>query len=521
MIEKALRDQFGPIVRRRIRLYLAKHLTVSWLLCTGLGLVLLGLHWTLGWDTTLSFWLLGTLALGATLWVIHQSGKIKPDYQAVARTIEERHPDIKSLLLAALEQTSENSGAPLGYLQKRVIHEALTHAMSHDWMESISRRTVVRADLIRYASLLMLVAVLSQLLPSFSILPPGPDRLFTPTGTQLTVSPGDTSIEAGSPVVIVARFDGVVPSEATLVTIGMDQTATRVRLNKSLNDPVFGSTLPSVASDLKYYIEYEDQRSPDFHISVFNHPALEQMDAAIIFPAYTHLPQKVILDTQRISVVEGSNVTLTFTLNKPVATASLEARSGEAPVLVMDSNYPNVYTASLTATTPQRFELHLTDDQGRSNKVAPRLVMDVQQNMPPALKPTFPGRDVEASPLEELTLEADVSDDYGLINYGVTYMLAGSEGHTLSLGSATDAGQTRHLQTELALEDMNSQPDQLLTYYYWADDIGPEGNQRRTTSDIYFAEVRPFEEIFRESESFNNENQPPGPGPVRSGRRSR
>jgi hypothetical protein len=31
----------------------------------------------------------------------------------------------------------------------------------------------------------------------------------------------------------------------------------------------------------------------------------------------------------------------------------------------------------------------------------------------------------------------------------------------------------------------------------WADDFGPDGKMRRTFSDIFFAEIRPFEEIFR------------------------
>ena len=55
------------------------------------------------------------------------------------------------------------------------------------------------------------------------------------------------------------------------------------------------------------------------------------------------------------------------------------------------------------------------------------------------------------------------------------------------------------------MEDLKAQPDQLLTYYFWADDIGPDGQPRRTASDIYFAEVRPFEEIFRESQSFQDQ----------------
>jgi hypothetical protein len=64
------------------------------------------------------------------------------------------------------------------------------------------------------------------------------------------------------------------------------------------------------------------------------------------------------------------------------------------------------------------------------------------------------------------------------------------------------APQIRYL---LALEGLKAEPDQLLTYFFWAEDIGPDGKPRRTASDMYFAEVRPFEEIFRESQSFQDQ----------------
>jgi hypothetical protein len=43
--------------------------------------------------------------------------------------------------------------------------------------------------------------------------------------------------------------------------------------------------------------------------------------------------------------------------------------------------------------------------------------------------------------------------------------------------------------------------DGVVPYFVWADDYGPDGQLRRTFSDIFFAEVRPFEEIFRRDQS--------------------
>ena len=54
------------------------------------------------------------------------------------------------------------------------------------------------------------------------------------------------------------------------------------------------------------------------------------------------------------------------------------------------------------------------------------------------------------------------------------------------------------------MEDLQAEPDQLLSFHFWAQDIGPDGQPRKTYSDMYFAEVRPFDEIYRSSPS------PPG-----------
>jgi hypothetical protein len=47
----------------------------------------------------------------------------------------------------------------------------------------------------------------------------------------------------------------------------------------------------------------------------------------------------------------------------------------------------------------------------------------------------------------------------------------------------------------------------LVSYYLWAEDTGPKGEVRRSMSDMFFADVRHFEDIFREMEA-----PPPEPG---------
>ena len=92
------------------------------------------------------------------------------------------------------------------------------------------------------------------------------------------------------------------------------------------------------------------------------------------------------------------------------------------------------------------------------------------------------------------------------------YSMAGREPREIILPAG--AAKSRQLRPEhmLDFESLKAEPDQLLTYFFWAEDIGPDGQPRRTSGDMFFAEVRPFEEIFRQGEqppsgSAENEEQ--------------
>jgi len=517
MIEEALRKRLRPIVNRRRRLHLAYFLSVCWLITAlvGIGLISVNRYW--GWKSPVANWALCISTVLATLYALYRSRRMRPDYKAVAQHIERQNPDMQALLLAAIEQEPEQPDGQFGYLQDRVIGEAVRHATKHDWLQSISKKKLLSAELGGAIALTLIITTLLQLLPAVPFLRVTGRNVQQSRGFDLTVSPGDTSVEAGSPVVILARFGKRIPPKATLLFGESGEELKQIPLTRNLDDPVFGGIIQEVNSNLLYYIEYADKRSRDYKINIYERPVLTRADAKIIFPSYTKLPEKVIKDTRQISVVEGSQVSLTFVLNKAVATAQLVSRASRPriagrmpatrpdPELTVDEQHPNVYTTSITAAQNERYELHLADAEGLTNEVPQRFVIDVHKNLPPELRVAFPNRDVLASPLEELSLEAKVSDDYGLTGYGLSYALAGAEGRDVTLSPSPVPSDKQQIQHMLALEELSAQPDQLLTYYFWADDVGPDGGTRRTSGDMYFAEIRPFEEIFRESQSSQNQ----------------
>jgi hypothetical protein len=279
---------------------------------------------------------------------------------------------------------------------------------------------------------------------------------------------------------------------------------TRLVMSASLNDPVFAARIPLVDAPLDYHVELGDQKSPTFHVTVFEYPRLERADARLVYPSYTNLEPRTVQDVRTISVVEGTELTLTCFLNKPVQSARLTEDKMPPITLTKVENDRPAYQMTLRCEQTRRLKLELIDEAGRKNNKNALFTINVLPNQPVTLKPTFPARDLEVSALEELDVKATAWDDFGLKRFGLSYSLSAQPPVEVVLGENAAAREKHELTHVIRLEDLKAQPDDLLSYHFWAEDYAADGQIRRIESDMYFAEVRPFDEIFRQGQ------QPPG-----------
>ena len=505
MIDRLLQKHLEPIARDYHYWHLWRALAQCWAAMALVGIGLILLHRFTGWWAAWVFPLFIAATVVWAVWLRRHWRRNKPDYRAMARQIEEENPKLHSLLLTAVEQQPATATGGLNYLQQRVIREALDHNRNRPWGTRIFEKSFF-AQCGHWLALIMFVGVLLGL----RIATPAGRAHFLARGEGVSVTPGDTSIERGSGLVVLARFGGKLPAEATLVIKPFNENERRVPLAKNLDDPVFGGSVPEVNSSLTYRVEYGARQTREFTVTVFEYPKLERADAKLTFPEYTGLPEKTIADTRRVSAVEGSVLDYTFFLNKPVATAKLMAKDKTAVSLAADTNHSNIYHVEFAIEQNRQYELELVDDAGRTNKIPPQFVIEALKNRAPDLKFAFPRGDQRLSPLEEIAFQAEASDDFGLKEYGIAYAMAGQETKFVSLGANSGANEKRAFNHLLPLEALSAQPDQLLIYFLWADDIGPDGKLRRTSGDMYFAEIRPFEEIFREGPSMGGGQQQGG-----------
>lgn len=506
MITPLLKSALSPLVERHRRLRSLYAGGASWLLTAAVGVGFLLAHWPRMNAILATLGSLIIMRLISRRWVANW----EPDYRAVARTIEERHPDLHALLRTAVEQQPDPKSGQLHYLQQRVVAEAVAATRKRQWLDSIPTSRWVGGYAIRAVGF-------AAVLIAFFLIKPTPHRAHAvvekvAAKDAVTVTPGDAELEKGSGLVVLAKFHRDIPNEAILVLKPQNQPEQRLPLVKNLDDPVFGGGLPEVDADLSYRIEYAGRSTRDFSVKVFEHPRLERADATLAFPGYTKLPEKKIPDTHRVSAVEGTKLGIDLQLNKPVKSATLVGKDGTKLPLAVQADKPVAELRDFPVKASQTYELQLVDADGRANKVPAQFIVEALPNRRPELKVATPKGDTRVSPIEEVAFRAQAWDDFGMTRYGLSYTIAGGAAKDVALGQETAADEKQQLAHLLKLEDIGAKPDELVSWYLWAEDTGPDGKPRRTETDIYFAEVRPFEEIFKQGDDSEEDSDKAGQG---------
>ncbi len=472
----------------------AVHQRMVWVwaaLALGLAAYLVGAR-AFGWNAP--FFVPAILFIGVVAWFMVRASvkRVEVSLLDIARDVEAGDARLNSLLLAAYEEQQKAGPEGLSYLQERVILEALDANRRSPWGQQFAEQRFFKA--VGHAASFAVFALALGL--TFLLGPRGTFATMLLGG--VTVTPGTIALEKGTALAVMAKFPEPAPPDVRLVIIPNSGPLRVVPMDRALEDPVFGASFPEVTEGFSYQIEYKGKKTPEYLVSVFEFPTLRRADAHLKFPDFTGLAEKKIEDTRRVSAVEGTLVDYRLELNKPVKSASLISRDGQKLDLTKDQQFSNVYHVKIDLKESLKLALVLKDESGRTNKSAQEFALDALPNRPPDLKLLFPRGDQRVSAIEEVSMQAEIRDDFGLGEYGLAYSMGGEEPKYLKLGDKAAANEKKALSHLLRVEETGARTDELITYFAWAEDRGPDGQIRRTESDMYFAEIRPFEEIFRQ-----------------------
>ncbi len=431
------------------------------------------------------------------------------DPHRIARTIEKEHPELQTAQLAAIEQNPDPKSGEFSYLQARLLMASLTASERDGWVDRISRprlTILTGVNLVALFVFLIFACVFSiqkqeATAGSKYVAPETASRVL-----DIKVEPGDIEIERGTAITIQATFGGVIPSKSYVETKDSDGKTESIELLRPFTGPVYQARIEGVATDLEYKVTLPEGESATYKISVFDRPSLISSEAVLHFPAYLKKEPETHKDPRTIRTSEQTRMELTLVANVPGLTASLVAKKKEPIPLTPDPADGKRFHLSKILTESAIYRIVFTDEKNRTNSAGDILEIKLTPNKAPVVKVVLPMENDKVTPIQEVFLEARVTDDTELLASGMKYTLDGVEWTEVDAVS-TDGKDGSQISHQIDLESAGAKPNDLIMWNAWAEDIAPDGNARRVNGDIHLVRVRNFDE------EFYQRKMPPGDGP--------
>lgn len=443
----------------------------------------------------------------------------RPSLTQIARYLEEQNPDLEDRLATAVEFGRHAPDSPV----RRRIGEPSEpqpdpHALLHRLLQdAISRTTQIdfsRQLQLRFAAAwraLSSVAAVLALVAFFGysgMFRQRLEQLWTTvqnvpkTLRGLQVTPGDARVRRGEAVDIVAQSpDAAVEKASIYITAGKAS----VRHNEGDWSPnemesttqvgKFLYRLFDVRDTLRYYVRVENEFSPIYTIIPLDAPEIKALRVTFHFPAEMGLPAKHEAGTGDVYAPAGTRVDLSLVATQPLARA--EWQLGENAAQAMRVTADTLAHFSFIITQDESYVVRLSNADGLTN-VSPEYFIHVTPDEAPLITITRPGRDTRPTMLEETPVAAQVRDDFGLRQFDLIYAINDQplvRQDMLAVAARVSDGPGSQLdyrgETLLFLEQLKVQPGDFISYYFEAGDAKQKGS-----TDLYFLEVRPFEEEF-------------------------
>ncbi len=422
----------------------------------------------------------------------------RPSDRRVARFIEERAA-LNDSLVSAVDAVARPVAAQpfLSLLLADVVQKlGAIEPSTLVPREEIRRRTVAAAT----AAATLLVALIVSW-PSFDRAAATARLTFFPGSVRVQVRPGNARIPIGTPIHIRASVSGGGSSSLTQLspTLTVFANGQQRAVPMAAAADGFEYVIESVDRGFTYDVSAGAARSARYTVTALRPPRVERIDLHYVYPSFAGLPPRDEQDGGDIYAPAGTRVQLRIHSDKPIATGALAlTRSAAVPLRRMDDC---TVEAELLLASDDSYRIRLADEDGLTSRGEAEYFIRLMDDRPPDVRILRPSADQQITPLEEIAIEARADDDYGIDRFELVYGVAGRPEHTVSFERVTGTSIQKVGTRLLPAEELGVKPGDVITYYARARDVGRGKRATEATSDIYFLEVKPFNEEFTAAES--------------------
>ena len=442
----------------------------------------------------------------AALWLLRPLMRRVSDAQ-VALYLEEQDRSLETAILSAIEaaESEPDRDSPHSRaLVDRLVEQAIEKCRSVDYGHTIEGQSL-RRQLMMLASVVAAVTLLLVFGPAF--LRHGFSALLVLSRSaeaaspyRIDVVPGNATIPRGSDQAVKAKLFGFQAAQAELMLRkAPDAAFERVPLVPTGEPLAFEGILFHLDNPIDYYVASNGVRSPMFTLTLVDLPAVSKLELEYHYPAYTGLPPQKIEDGGDVAALRGTEVRVS--VEPTMATPSGRLLLNDSAASPLARQPDGSLTGSFKIERQGFYRVELEGPRGEHVTASPQYMIDVLDDRPPAVSFTKPGRDTQASPVEELFLEARAEDDFGVKHLDLVYTVNGGHEKTVKLFggakplAAVSAGHT------IYLENLGLTAGDFVSYYARAADTDAVQGPNTASSDIYFVKIRPYRKDYRRAPS--------------------
>ncbi len=463
----------------------------------------------------------------------------------VALNVERNHPDLEDRLVSAIEFGNRESTDPIeAHMLQRLLEDTVERVKGINF-----KATIDHSQTRKHVSIAALVVVgcviLSLLFPTeihtslLRVLVPWEktDPILT---TRLAVEPGNARILRGKSLPIHVTVTGK-SAEKVVLTYGdisaqqlstseveknQQQSKTVINMLRNPDDKRgFAYEIFNIDADMEYAVVANEATSERYTVEVFEMPKVTEISVAYTYPDYTGLKSVVQTGTGDIRAVVGTQAEIRLTTNKAIQTASIaigqetvshqqsdltvEPYSADSQMVISNGN---TLTTTIDVVEDGSYAIQLLCIDGFNNEIPIEYMIKAIPDAVPEVVIKEPGRDVKATKLDEVEIVAEATDDYGIGELKLMYRIGSDELQEFVMessvstpivgsGSGADARHVAEGAYTFYLEEFDVEPGDIISYYAHATDNNTRTGPGEASSEIYFIEIRPFNEDFHEGES--------------------
>jgi len=448
-----------------------------------------------------------TAFVGLAAWFVVKPLLRRVTDEQVALYLEEHHPSLEASLVSAVDASGGvESDQRSRVLVRRIVADAIEQCQRVDAARAADRSPLRTYSGVSLAALAVAALVLlvgpSYFRDAAAALLRLSQGLEAASPYRIDVKPGTTRVSRGSDQTVTARLTGFTAGEATLVSrSGQEETYARLPMVASA-DGTFEAMLFDVAGDVEYYIEAAGVRSSHFHLTALDLPYVKRLSFEYVYPAHTGLAPERIEDGGDIAVLAGTEVRLRAETTMPAngGRVWLDDKTEVALTRQSDSSL----TGSFVVKADGFYRIELDGPSGDTFAGSPQYTIDALLDREPSITFTKPRRDLNATPLEEVFVEAQAEDDFGVRDMQLVYSVNGGPEKTIRLfAGAREATKDVTAGHTFYLEELGLKAGDVVSYFGRVRDNDPADASKTASSDIFFVRIRPFNQDFKAAQSMS------------------